>query len=239
MRKSKLIHRVTLCLSLLSLSVNAARSQEFSGSVSLATDYMFRGVSQTLSGPALQGELNFSHGSGVYGFVWGSNVDFTDDPTQADGAAFEFNYGAGVSFPLMANLELDIGASVYVYPNLNPSFDYDYVEWHSRVSLDQKYSATLTYTNNVFGTGFVGKALELETRLATLFEHLSLDLLVGHVDLTDGHDMTYQYGEVGLSRRKGNTLVDLAYCFTRGANDQMFVSSTTSDRWVLSLSYQF
>jgi uncharacterized protein (TIGR02001 family) len=45
-----------------------------SGSVALVTDYMFRGVSQSDEGLAIQGGLTVSHESGFYVGTWGSNL---------------------------------------------------------------------------------------------------------------------------------------------------------------------
>ena len=47
---------------------------EVSGNVAMATDYMFRGVSQTDNQMALQGGFDWSHASGVYVGTWASNV---------------------------------------------------------------------------------------------------------------------------------------------------------------------
>ena len=42
----------------------------------VATDYLFRGISQTRSRPALQLGLDVAHGSGFYVGAFGSNVVF-------------------------------------------------------------------------------------------------------------------------------------------------------------------
>ena len=47
----------------------------FSGNVSLNTDWIFRGVSMTNEGPAIQGKVFYNTDTGVYLGVWGSNVD--------------------------------------------------------------------------------------------------------------------------------------------------------------------
>ena len=46
-----------------------------SGNVSMASDYLFRGISQTGGDAAIQGGLDYSHSSGFYLGTWGSNVD--------------------------------------------------------------------------------------------------------------------------------------------------------------------
>ena len=47
-----------------------------SGNVSLTSDYTFRGISQTLQQPALQGGMDLRHPSGFYLGTWGSSVNF-------------------------------------------------------------------------------------------------------------------------------------------------------------------
>ncbi|MBW1999239.1 MAG: hypothetical protein JRJ29_14920, partial [Deltaproteobacteria bacterium] len=45
------------------------------GSLAFTTDYVFRGVSQTDGDPAVQGSFEYSHPTGFYLGLWGSNVD--------------------------------------------------------------------------------------------------------------------------------------------------------------------
>ena len=47
---------------------------EFSANVALTSDYIFRGISQNESDPAIQGGFDVAHTSGIYAGVWGSNV---------------------------------------------------------------------------------------------------------------------------------------------------------------------
>jgi len=87
----------------------AASAIELSGNVALTSDYVWRGVSQTDGGPAIQGGFDADLGNGLYAGVWASNVDFGDDTSvEVDvygGWAGEFN-GVGV----------DVGYIHYHYP---------------------------------------------------------------------------------------------------------------------------
>ncbi len=48
----------------------------FSANVALTTNYMFRGVSQTNNGPAIQGGFDYEYSPyNLYVGVWASNVD--------------------------------------------------------------------------------------------------------------------------------------------------------------------
>ena len=46
----------------------------FSANVNAATDYYFRGLTQTWGRPAIQGGFDASHTSGLYAGFWASNV---------------------------------------------------------------------------------------------------------------------------------------------------------------------
>src|SRR4051812_25230360 len=50
-----------------------ASPHTFTGNVAVATDYRFRGISQTFKQPAIQGGFDYSHSSGFYVGNWNSN----------------------------------------------------------------------------------------------------------------------------------------------------------------------
>jgi len=89
-------------------SANAADEVSISGNVTLATDYVFRGQSQTQEDAAVQGGLDLEYG-GFYLGAWGSNVDFGTDATA------EIDYYGGYNFSLSEDLSLDLGYIYYSY----------------------------------------------------------------------------------------------------------------------------
>jgi uncharacterized protein (TIGR02001 family) len=82
---------------------------ELSANVALTTDYVFRGISQTDNGPAIQGGFDYTQDMFYIG-TWGSSVDFGDDTTM------ELDIYAGVS-PTINNINLDFGVIYYAYPD--------------------------------------------------------------------------------------------------------------------------
>lgn len=84
-----------------------------SGSVSLTSDYRFRGVSQSDQEIAVQGGLTISHDSGVYIGAWGSNLAGWG---TFGGANLELDLIAGYKAKLANNATLDVGAVWYMYP---------------------------------------------------------------------------------------------------------------------------
>lgn len=84
-----------------------------SGSVTLATDYRFRGVSQSDKGMAIQGGLTVTHESGAYVGAWGSNLAGWG---TFGGANTELDLFGGFKLPLGAAAALDAGVTWYLYP---------------------------------------------------------------------------------------------------------------------------
>ena len=72
------------------------------------SDYVFRGVSQTLEDPTIQGSVGIGYGM-FYAGVWASGVDFGDD------AEIEADYYAGFK-PTWDKLTFDLGVIYYDYP---------------------------------------------------------------------------------------------------------------------------
>jgi uncharacterized protein (TIGR02001 family) len=56
-----------------------------SANVSFASDYIWRGMTQT-DGPAMSGGFDYAAENGFYAGIWGSNVNFND------GAGSELDY---------------------------------------------------------------------------------------------------------------------------------------------------
>jgi uncharacterized protein (TIGR02001 family) len=85
---------------------------ETSGSVALSSEYVWRGISQTMSDPAISGSLDLGHESGFYAGVWASNVDFGSD------ASVEVDYYAGFGGDFGdSGVSYDIGGLYYDYPS--------------------------------------------------------------------------------------------------------------------------
>ena len=84
-----------------------------SGSATLASDYRFRGVSQSDKEMAVQGGLTVSHESGAYAGVWASNLAGWG---SFGGANMELDLIAGYKTALADNATLDVGLVWYMYP---------------------------------------------------------------------------------------------------------------------------
>ncbi|KTT74785.1 hypothetical protein NS334_04565 [Sphingomonas endophytica] len=83
-----------------------------SGSATIASDYRFRGVSQSDRHMAVQGGVTIAHDSGLYAGLWGSNLAGWG---TFGGANMELDLIGGYRMPV-AGGTLDVGLTWYMYP---------------------------------------------------------------------------------------------------------------------------
>lgn len=92
--------------------------------VGVATDYVFRGISQTDEAGQLFGGADVSYGK-AYAGVWASNVDFNN------GTTMEYDLYAGVK-PTVGPVALDLGVIYYGYADKPSGADEAY--WEAKVA---------------------------------------------------------------------------------------------------------
>ena len=95
------------------LAAPAAYAQ-FSANIGAVTDYRFRGISQTLGKPALQGGLDYAHSSGLYVGTWASTVS---KDSYTNGKGLEVDIYAGWKKEVAKDWTIDVGALYYWYPS--------------------------------------------------------------------------------------------------------------------------
>lgn len=84
-----------------------------SGSAAIASDYRFRGVSQSDREMAVQGGITITHESGFYAGTWASNLAGWG---TFGGANMELDLIGGYKATLAGNATLDAGLTWYMYP---------------------------------------------------------------------------------------------------------------------------
>jgi len=144
-----------------------ADSPSFSITVGGTSDYIFRGISQTLEDPAAQGSLDVTYGL-FYAGAWASNVDFGAGSPNAEidlYAGIRPTIGPG---PLWGPVTFDFGVIYYAYPSADDSAaELDYVELKAGYSMESPWikgltSGTTLYYSPEYG-GEVGEVFTLES----------------------------------------------------------------------------
>jgi uncharacterized protein (TIGR02001 family) len=118
MRKSLLLVAVlgTLASSQAVMAAEAAAptpTWTFPTSVSLVSDYIWRGQSQTWGNPAVQAGIEADHVSGAYVGFFGSNVSSNWLPN----ASVEMDFSAGFRNTFATDFKYDLGATYIYYPD--------------------------------------------------------------------------------------------------------------------------
>jgi uncharacterized protein (TIGR02001 family) len=91
----------------------AAAPSPVTGNMTIASDYRFRGISQTYRGPAIQGGIDYAHDSGFYIGNWNSNVT---SQLYSNGSGIEMDFYGGWK-KAFGDFGLDLGFLYYYYPN--------------------------------------------------------------------------------------------------------------------------
>ncbi|MDQ7969439.1 MAG: TorF family putative porin [Oxalicibacterium faecigallinarum] len=157
----------------------AASPHSFTGNFTLASDYRFRGVSQTDKSPAVQGGFDYEHSSGFYVGNWNSNIDFAK--------SIEMDLYAGYKFAITEDFGMDVGVLYYYYPGTKRDGGTNYNTQELYVAgsykwLTAKYSQAISKT--VFGYDDARGSNYLELGAAIpLAEKVNLNLHVGKTNM--------------------------------------------------------
>ncbi|MBI2734666.1 MAG: hypothetical protein HYX44_15585 [Aquabacterium sp.] len=137
----------------------ASETSALTGNFGIATQYIFRGLSQTNGKPALQGGLDFAHPSGLYAGTWFSNISWYTDqnagvktapvalaspasagdpyiPGQSNSTTLEWDLYGGFKGTLANDWTYDFGAVRYYYPG-----QYDSVGAYRNPDTTEVYAA--------------------------------------------------------------------------------------------------
>lgn len=190
---------------------DAAKSH-WSGSVTLTSDYRFRGVSQTDRNAALQGGLQYTGSQGLYVGAWASNVDFP-------GASSEVDIYAGYDYGLDENTTIGAQVIAYLYPNADDG-EINYYEVIAKAS-HQMGSVGLTlevdYAPDYSGQAALavsgGIAAPILDSVYLFNDGIAASAHFGHqsYDETDGD---YNFYDVGLTATAGAFALDVRYVGT-------------------------
>ncbi|MFN3858650.1 MAG: TorF family putative porin [Caulobacter sp.] len=182
--------KMALCAAAASVAMGgAAFAQEeddglsLSYNVGVASDYVYRGVSQT-DGPQIFGGVDLTAGA-MYAGAWASNVDFGDD-TDA-----EIDIYLGVK-PELGAVGLDLAVIYYGYVGEPKGSDYEFVELKAAASVPigpASVGIGMYYSPDFFGG--IGEAFYYEVNGGwTINDKWSLSGAVGEQTFEVGGDYT-------------------------------------------------
>jgi len=202
------------------------------GNVGFATQYVFRGLTQTDERAAVQGGFDYSHASGFYAGIWGSNISwFTDSASNnTNSASLEVDLYGGYknSFPMAKDLTYDVGILRYEYPGRYPSIaagnvkpntteiygalGYKWVSFKYSYSLDDTFGIA-----NSDGSWYA----DLSAAIPVADTGFSVGLHAGHQEFrgkyfanTQSNDALYSYDDYKISLNKEFKGFNFSLAFT-------------------------
>lgn len=179
----------------------APAQAELSATVTAATDYDFRGITQTALDPAIQLGIDWAHENGIYAGLWGSNLDFGDG---AEGSDVEVDLILGYSASVTEGVDFDVGATYYLY--LPDDDDIDYLELYAGLS-QEIFSGKLWYSPDYGNSGDSAWYLDGNASFP-LPREFALNLHLGYNagdywdDAENGVDEFFDYS-IGIGRSFG------------------------------------
>ena len=186
------------------------------GNIGVFSQYIFRGLTQTNTDPALQGGFDYGHSSGLYAGTWASNISWLRDGGSYNASgSLEWDFYGGFKGNLgKTDITYDLGALYYWYPgDAAPGFvkantleAYGALGWKW---LSAKYSYSLD--NKTFGVA--------DSR-GTWYLDLSANVPIGDTGFT-------AVAHYGIQKFSGHPAGQAL------SNDTIF----SYDDWKLGLSY--
>lgn len=224
-----------------------AAASPIAANVTLASEYVYRGISQTREKLALQGGFDYAHSSGLYAGVWGSNVSWIDDldVPGLSSSSMELDLYAGYKGKISDDFGYDVGYLRYEYPASYPA---DF----TKPNTDELYVAgsykmfTLKYSHsisNLFGatdskgSGYLDASANFE-----LMSGLTLGLHAGHQKIKNHADLSYTDYKVSLTKDFGGGLSVTGAYIDTNADDALYTVKDTKiadSRFVLSVTKAF
>jgi uncharacterized protein (TIGR02001 family) len=222
-------------LGVLALVAAAGTAQaEVSSTITIASDYDFRGITQTGLDPAFQASLDWAGENGLYAGLWGSNIDFGQD--GGEGSSVDLNVEVdlylGYAGSITEDLGYDVGATYYKYlgDDDNGLNDFDYAEAYAGLDwniLSGKVWYAWDYANSSKSAWYVEGNAAIPLPL-----EFSFDLHAGYNGGDYWDDVNFSGGDeyfdysVGLSRSLGH--FDFAVKYIDGSDLKEYDCSRSS-----------
>ncbi|HEY6896551.1 MAG TPA: TorF family putative porin [Rhodocyclaceae bacterium] len=201
-----------------------ASPHTFTANVTLASEYIYRGIAQTRGNPAIQGGFDYSHASGLYAGTWASSISWLGDTAAASGAGMEWDiYGGYKNSFAGGDWNYDVGVLTYNYPGhyaagipradtteLYGQIGYKWLTLkYSHVVSSHIFGWTSTTGGKTDGSGYLDLSGSYD-----LGNGWGVAAHVGHQRIKDRATASYSDWKLGVTKDVGFGVVGLAYTDT-------------------------
>jgi uncharacterized protein (TIGR02001 family) len=237
-------------LFVLLLASDSVEADSLTGTVTVTTDYRFRGISQTDLQPTPQASLVWNGPDGWYAGTWASRVDFDDHANTS----IEWDIYVGKHFALSEGFDLNIQPYYYAYPDhdaaragFNDSY-FELITTLTRTFDPITVAGTLAWSPDWFAESGPGWWLNLNVA-APVNAWLSLSGNLGRQWARDlngrGLGFPYSTWDVGATAKWRSFALDLRYIDTTISERECAAfNGARNGRWcggavLLTLGYSF
>jgi uncharacterized protein (TIGR02001 family) len=213
-----------------------------SATLSIGTDYVFRGISQTLEEPQVQVDINWSHKSGLYAGAWSSNTAF-----GGAGNSMEFDPYIGFSSAVAdTNFRYDLGYWHYHFPGAQSDFDYG--EFYGTATYgpeNANASFSVFYADDFFGKDFFGEGSSVAFHGKIIYKldnDFTFSARLGRQTFDEPLaivNQNYTYYDIGVSKRWIGFTLDLRWHDTDGVKANYVAGRLADGRVVARVTRGF
>lgn len=218
-----------------------AAAGDFGGSIGATSDYVYRGISQTLGEPALQADIHYQTPTGWAIGAWASQSNLDSE----EGAPLEIDVYASRNWAIDQNWDARLSLTHYFYPADARPLRYDYDEVVATLSYQSRIFATVAWSPDV---SRYSNATVVKRQAATSWEltatqpligQLAVALGAGYYDLPAQLNADYWFWNAGLACSVGHAQFAVTYIDTDETAVNAFSYEVAGSRWVGSLAWMF
>jgi len=208
----------------------------WTASVGLTSDYVYRGISQTYGGAALQLGMNYQSPLGWFAGAWGSNVD----PYPGGDPSKELDLYAGINRTLSTEFALQATYTHYAYLKDPRPGRFDYDELSVAIGYVDLVAVSVSFEPNSSSYSDYGLArrrttlaYEISTRWP-LRGGVSLNAGAGYYDLHDLFGVGYWAGDLALSYVYRHLTVDLRRFYCDSTAAKLYEDASANGTWAVT-----
>ncbi|MGA2396999.1 MAG: TorF family putative porin [Steroidobacteraceae bacterium] len=232
---------LTVLLGLMTLPCVGRAQGTWSGSIGGTSNYVYRGISQTYNGAALQLGGSYQSPLGWFAGAWGSNVN-----PYPGGASFEeLDFYGGLIRSVGSDFAVKGTYTHYLYVQDPRPARYDYDEIAVSVAYLDVVAATVSYQPNYTSYSELGFAYR---RPATAYEltgrwplrfGFAATAGAGYYDLHHLFGVGYWAGDVGLAYVYRRLTLGVSRFFADTTAATLYEDASANGNWAVSATWRF
>ena len=230
-----------MTLSLLILPYPCKAEGSWSASLGATSNYVYRGISQTYGGAAVQLGASYQSALGWFAGAWGSNVD----PYPGGESFQELDLYTGIIRPLGKDFTVQGTYTHYAYLHDPRPANYDHDEVSVAVAYLDLIAVSVSYqpdSTSYSDLGFAQRrsalAYELNARWP-LPKGFAATAGAGYYDLHDLFGVGYWAGDLGLSYVYRRLTVGINRFFCDGTAARLYEDASADGTWAVSAVLRF